>query len=83
MFGSNSRAAGSRFRTYSIFYKFRTLVKATTFTTTTTTSFGDTEPDPQDPHVLGPPGSGSISLRYGSGSGSFPFFKIFAKNLTF
>ncbi len=31
--------------------------------------------DPQDPHVFGPPGSGSISQRYGSesGSGSFPF----------
>jgi hypothetical protein len=30
---------------------------------------------PQDPHVFGPPGSGSISQRYGSGSdsGSFPF----------
>jgi hypothetical protein len=25
----------------------------------------------QDPHVFGPPGSGSISQRYGSGSGSF------------
>ncbi len=31
------------------------------------------DPDPQDPHVSGPPGSGSISQRYGSGSGSFPF----------
>ncbi len=29
-------------------------------------SVGD--PDPQDPHVFGPPGSGSISQRYGSGS---------------
>jgi hypothetical protein len=27
-------------------------------------------PDP-DPHVFGPPGSGSTSQRYGSGSGSF------------
>jgi hypothetical protein len=27
--------------------------------------------DPQDPYVFGPPGSGSISTRYGSGSGSF------------
>ena len=26
----------------------------------------DLEPDP-DPHVFGPPGSGSISQRYGSG----------------
>jgi hypothetical protein len=26
-----------------------------------------------DPHVFGPPGSGSISQRYGSGFGSFPF----------
>jgi hypothetical protein len=38
----------------------------------------DPEPDPQDPHVFGPPGSGGsafISQRYGSGSGSrsFPF----------
>ncbi len=38
---------------------------------------GDLEPDPdpQDPHVFEPPGSGFISQRYGSGSGfgSFPF----------
>jgi|LakMenE01Jun11ns_1017448.scaffolds.fasta_scaffold8607414_1 hypothetical protein len=26
------------------------------------------DPDPLDPHVFGPPGSGSISQRYGSGS---------------
>jgi hypothetical protein len=25
-------------------------------------------PDTQDPYVFGPPGSGSISTRYGSGS---------------
>jgi hypothetical protein len=30
-------------------------------------------PDPEDPHVFGSPGSGSVSQRYGSGSGSFPF----------
>jgi hypothetical protein len=24
--------------------------------------------DPEDPYVIGPPGSGSISQRYGSGS---------------
>jgi hypothetical protein len=29
--------------------------------------------DPQDTHVFWPSGSGSISQRYGSGSGSFPF----------
>ncbi len=28
-------------------------------------------PDPPDPHVFGPPGSGSISPMYRSGSGSF------------
>ncbi len=27
----------------------------------------------RDPHVFGPSGSRSISQRYGSGSGSFPF----------
>ena len=31
------------------------------------TSVGDSELDPQDPRVFGPPGSGSISHRYGSG----------------
>ncbi len=38
-------------------------------------SVGDTDPEPdlQDTHVFGPLGSGPISLRYGSGSGSFPF----------
>ncbi len=32
--------------------------------------------DPPDPHVFGPPGSGygSISQRYGSGSGSGSFY---------
>ena len=29
------------------------------------------DPDPPDPHVFGPPRSGSISQSYGSGSGSF------------
>jgi hypothetical protein len=40
-------------------------------------SVGDPDPepdlDPQDPHVFGHAGSGSISQRYGSGSRSFPF----------
>jgi hypothetical protein len=34
-------------------------------------SVADPNPDPPDPHVFGPPGSGSISQRYGSGYGSF------------
>ncbi len=29
------------------------------------------DPDPLDPYVIIPPGSGSISQRFGSGSGSF------------
>jgi hypothetical protein len=37
--------------------------------TMTLTSVGD--PNPQDQYVFGPPGSGSVSQRYGSGS--FPF----------
>jgi hypothetical protein len=28
-------------------------------------SVGDPDPDPQDPYVFGPPGSGSFSQRYG------------------
>jgi hypothetical protein len=37
-------------------------------------------PDP-DPHVIGPPGPGSTSQRYGSGSGSFYHHaKIVRKN---
>jgi hypothetical protein len=36
-------------------------------------SFSIGDPDPQDPHVIGPPGSGSIRQRYGSGSGSSLF----------
>ncbi len=31
------------------------------------------DPDSQDPHVFGPPGSGSIRQRNGSGSRSFAF----------
>ncbi len=41
-------------------------------------------PDPPDPRVFGPPGSGSISQRYGSGSGPGSFYhhaKIIRKNL--
>ncbi len=39
-------------------------------------------PDPPNPHVLAPPGSGSISQRYGSGSGSFYYqAKVIRKNL--
>jgi hypothetical protein len=34
-------------------------------------SIGDQDPVRQDPHVFGPPGSGSISQRYGFGF--FPF----------
>ncbi len=30
------------------------------------TSVGEPDPDPQDPHVFGPPGTGSISQMYGS-----------------
>jgi hypothetical protein len=33
-----------------------------------TTSNSVAHPDPSDPHVFGPPGSGSVSQRYGSGS---------------
>ncbi len=36
-------------------------------------SIGVGDPDTQDPHVFGSPGSRSISQRYRSGSGSFPF----------
>jgi hypothetical protein len=31
------------------------------------------DPDPQDPHLFGPPGSGSRSVSQRYGSGSFPF----------
>ena len=31
-------------------------------------SVAEPDPDPPDPHVFGPPGSGSTSQRYGSGS---------------
>jgi hypothetical protein len=34
-------------------------------------SVADPNPDPPDPHVFRPLESGSISQRYGSGSGSF------------
>jgi hypothetical protein len=50
-------------------------------------SVPDPDPDPPDPHVVGPPGSGSINQRYGSGSGiGFRSFyhqvKIVRKTLT-
>jgi hypothetical protein len=34
--------------------------------------FSVANPDPPDPHVFGPPGSGSIIQRYGSGSAPDP-----------
>jgi hypothetical protein len=37
------------------------------------------DPDQQDPHVFGPPGSGSISQRYGSGS--FPLLINLSRRL--
>ncbi len=51
------RLAGGRFNSFSLHKQDKKSV------------FPD--PDPPDPHVHGPPGSGSISQRYGSGSGSF------------
>jgi hypothetical protein len=51
-------------------------------------SVADPNPDPPDPHVFGPPGSGSTGQRYGSGScsgsGSGSFYhhaKIVRKTL--
>jgi hypothetical protein len=38
-------------------------------------SVGDPDPDPQDSHVFGPPGSGSGSICLKYGSGSFLFLK--------
>ena len=35
------------------------------------TSVADRDSNPSDPYVFGPPGSGSVSQRYRSGSGSF------------
>ncbi len=55
---------------------------------TVATSVADPDPNPDldlpDPHVFGPPGSGSgsISLRYGSRSGSF-YLQNSKKNLDF
>ncbi len=37
-------------------------------------SVADPDPDPSDPYVFGPPGSGSVSQRYKAGSGSGPFY---------
>jgi hypothetical protein len=34
-------------------------------------SVADPDPNPPNPHVFGPPGSGSTSQRYGSGFGIF------------
>jgi hypothetical protein len=35
------------------------------------TSVADPDPDPSDPYVFGPPGSGSRSISQSYGSGSF------------
>ncbi len=47
------------------------LTKETAKNSTLTSSVPDPNPDP---HVFGPPGSGSISQMYGSGSGSGSFY---------
>jgi magnesium-transporting ATPase (P-type) len=53
---------------------------------TVKSSVADPDPnpdqDPLDPHVFGPPGSGSISQRYGSGS-FYYHAKMVRKTLTF
>jgi hypothetical protein len=36
--------------------------------------FSVADPDPLDPYVFGAPRSGSVSQRYGSGSGSGSFY---------
>jgi hypothetical protein len=38
------------------------------------------DPDPQDPYVFGPSGTGSVSTRYGSGS-FYQLTKIVEKTL--
>jgi hypothetical protein len=53
---------------------------------TTSVADPDPDPDPPDPRAFGPPGSGSTSHRYGSGSwyGSGSFYhhaKIIRKTL--
>jgi hypothetical protein len=50
---------------------------------TTSVADPDQNPDPEgpDPNIFGPPGSGSISQRYGSGSGSFCHAKTVRKTL--
>jgi hypothetical protein len=40
------------------------------FSLTSSVPDSNPNPDPPDPHVFGPPGSGPIGQRYGSGSGS-------------
>jgi hypothetical protein len=60
-----------------LFLTVSTSILADTRKTIVFASVGDPEPDPgpQDRHVFGLLGSGSISQRYGSGLGygSFPF----------
>ncbi len=38
------------------------------------------DPDPPDPHVFGPPGSGSGSIRQRYGSGSFYYYAKIVRN---
>ncbi len=44
-------------------------IKGENFFFLLSSSVGDLDPDPEDPHVIRPTGSGSISQRYGSGPG--------------
>ncbi len=60
--GTRSRPGASR------------IVSQTGTTVILLTSVGD--PDPQDLHVFGPPGSWSIGQKYASGSASIPFSEI-------
>jgi hypothetical protein len=56
-------------------YNHRDRQACTSDTESVMSNVGDPEPDPdpQDPHVFGPPVSGSISQSNGTGSGSKPF----------
>jgi hypothetical protein len=61
-----AKYSNKKFMKIARYYRYRVEYQKGKYIRYHTTSVGD--PDPQDPHVIGPPGSESISQRYGSGS---------------
>ncbi len=80
-FGRGRARQGPR-RTKNLVHQLSVSLEVSFLAFVQISSVADPDPDPPDPHVFGPPGSGFISQRYGAGSesGSGSFYHQAKKN---